>query len=302
MKKEEILKRIENKEKEIEKIEKRITKWSSGLRPQDIAVCKPFGDCVYGSAPRSMSWRDYHGTPEYQDASKAYNDYINTHKDIPSSDDWNKGPNISELKNAYRDLGEARNTLEKYKVELQKLDNYENAEKIEVIWDFLMQWKDLANEWYHKNCEYYFNLKKNAKEALKQYKDAHDGSSRYFEREYYEDVAPLTRNIIKIKSKYIYPDKNNPWVYEYVPESYTIDEGALEYALDKEIRTKYENLVNEITHITGPITDASGLSIGGKGDINGIVVGENGKARVNTFSAEGPIQRFHYRTRVTRVE
>jgi len=46
MDKNELLRRIEKKEKDIEKINKRITKWSKGLRPEDIAVCEPFGNCV----------------------------------------------------------------------------------------------------------------------------------------------------------------------------------------------------------------------------------------------------------------
>ena len=46
----------------------------------------------------------------------------------------------------------------------------------------------------------------------------------------------------------------------------------------------------------GEITDTKELSIGDKGDLNGFVVGTKGRCKVETISACGEIQRFHYRT------
>lgn len=305
MTKEELQKRIEKKEKDIEKIEKRIKKWSTGLRPEDIAVCEPFGNCVYGSIPRGSNWSDYHGTEEFQKAYKAYSEYKAAHaNDIPSSDDWSKGPNISELYSAYRDLGENKFTLKKYQDELNKLTNYENEEKIEVIWKFLQDWKQRVIDFVKVNAEEYLELKRGYKAARdkfnKENPDASYWKKNQFEREYWDKVLDLTKRVSHINVEY----KGDNY-FDYKPEyvSVTINNDELNKILDKDIRNKYTRLIEEITSITGEITDATDLSIGGKGDINGIVIGKEGKAKVNTFGAGGwNIQIAHYRTKITEVK
>lgn len=304
MTREQLQDRISKKEQDIQKIERRIAKWAKGLRPEDIAVCVPFGDCIYGTAPRNVYWKDYHGTPEYQAASKAYNEYVDSRTDIPSSTDWSKGPNINELRSAYRDLGEARYTLAKYQDELKNLDKFDSEEKVEVIWNFLMNWKELAREWYLRNAEKYFELKKGYKEAHDKMMAEYDGKPSYYtkrdwESQYWRNIDSLTKEITHIKGQYEGNSWDSPWIYT----SYTVDEEMLNKALDKEVKAKYQRLIAEITEITGEITDASGLSIGGKGDINGTITGVKGTANVNTFSAGGwNIQCFHYRTKITRVK
>lgn len=64
---------------------------------------------------------------------------------------------------------------------------------------------------------------------------------------------------------------------------------------------KYNKFIEDCEFYVGEITDTSNLSIGDKGDINGHVVGVKATANVNTISAEGPIQRFHYRTLIKIV-
>lgn len=308
MTKEKLQDRISKKEQDIQKIEKRIAKWAKGLRPEDIAICESFGNCFYGDKPRDVHWSNFHGTELFQETYRKYKEYIDTHNDIPSSDDWNKGPNMHELYSAYRDLGEARHTLEKYTEELNKLVNFENEEKIEVIWNFLMQWKELAREWYHRNAEKYFELKKGYKKAHQEMLDEYDGKPAYYternwEKNYYFSIDSLTKEITNIKHEYFYPNPECRWEYEYLPVSYTIDEEMLEKALAKEVKAKYTRLINDITAITGEITDAKGLNISHAGDINGIVIGKLGTAQVLTFGAGGwNIQCFHFRTKITRVK
>ena len=65
------------------------------------------------------------------------------------------------------------------------------------------------------------------------------------------------------------------------------------------------DLVNRVTKITGPILDWTGLYArpgnGGWTVLNGFVEGEDGKAKVETILASGPIQRLHMRTLVHEV-
>ena len=70
----------------------------------------------------------------------------------------------------------------------------------------------------------------------------------------------------------------------------------------KEKIAKYDDLLNRIINITGTITDASGLYVGLKGDINGVVEGDKGAAEVRTIGAGGyNIQCYHYRTLIKRL-
>ena len=70
----------------------------------------------------------------------------------------------------------------------------------------------------------------------------------------------------------------------------------------KDCKARYFQLVEEVTEITGIIQDATNLHISG-GELNGIIIGERGKAKINTFSAGGwNIQCYHYRHKVTKVK
>lgn len=324
MTREELLVRVEKKEKDITKIQKRIDKWSKGLRTSDIEICMPFTTCIYGSK-------------EYIGFTNTYKEWVAAHRhDIPTSDDWNKGPNIDELKRACIDMGEAKNTLSKYKVEIEKIDNFEKSEKIKPIWDFLCNWEEKCYGWYLNNAKRYFELKSAFDEEFsaeegkwlasnpKPDKDIDYPAYRVWEREYrymkdrfteryYSGIDNFTKNITHIKCRYEYPDPNDRWNYKYVPDTYTVDEDLLKKTLAKEKVNKYNDLVNRVTSVVGNIVDASDLSIGNQhGEINGIVVGDRSKARVETISAGGYNtstivnvkhgQCFHYRVIIHEVK
>ena len=277
MTQEELKARIEKKEIDIGKIQKRIAKWSNGLRPQDIEVCKPFGNFVYG-------------TPEYQQAFREYKDYVSTHRDIPYSNDYNKGPNIDELRMAYRDLGEAQATLNKYKSQLSAKQDFASSEKIQVIWDFLQEWRVDAYNYFIENAKEYYKLRQGYNKALDEYlatlpsEITSSWSKQYkselaFEKKYYSNIHPFTRQIALYGA--------------------SVDEDKLNKELDKEVEAKYKNLVYRIQEKAGDIVDATGLYIGGNGEINGVVIGTKNKVRVETITAGGyNIQCLHFRVLV----
>lgn len=76
--------------------------------------------------------------------------------------------------------------------------------------------------------------------------------------------------------------------------------------MEKEKENKYFQLVDQITKYVGEIKDVSNLKIGPKGDLNGLVIGDKGKASVQTIFAGGEHvneivnikhgQVLHYRT------
>ena len=87
------------------------------------------------------------------------------------------------------------------------------------------------------------------------------------------------------------------FVYEYLNvANKSIDMERLERDYKYEAERKYNKFIEDAEFYVGEIVDTSELSIGKKGDLNGWVVGKKGKAEVDTISACGEIQRFHYRT------
>ena len=73
----------------------------------------------------------------------------------------------------------------------------------------------------------------------------------------------------------------------------------LQKELDQEADAKYDDIIERTNFICGKITDASGLYVGMKGDLDGYIKGERGTAKVQTIGAGGyNVQRFHFRTLV----
>ena len=82
---------------------------------------------------------------------------------------------------------------------------------------------------------------------------------------------------------------------------------VLAYKSDEDIRKDNEkdakgmvmNLYNRIKDITGEITDWSGITLApgarGSATLNGVVIGNKGKCKVESIYAEGPVQRLHVR-------
>lgn len=80
-------------------------------------------------------------------------------------------------------------------------------------------------------------------------------------------------------------------------------EAWLEKTMDEEKRAKLLDLIGRIMSTVGTITDAAALYIGPEGDINGIIVGTEGKAKIQTIGAGGyNIQCFHFRTLIHEIK
>lgn len=74
--------------------------------------------------------------------------------------------------------------------------------------------------------------------------------------------------------------------------------------LDTEEQDKVLDLVKRVTKVIGSITDASMLHIGEQnGELNGIVIGTDGRCEVKTIGAGGyNIQCYHYRVLVKKLK
>lgn len=96
--------------------------------------------------------------------------------------------------------------------------------------------------------------------------------------------------------------------YEYLfPYGYekTIEEALakLDSHLEQEANRKYDFIIERTNAIAGEITDASNLTIGAKEDLNGYIIGTRGKAKVQTIGAGGyNIQCYHFRTLINKMK
>ena len=287
MTQEQLNERIQKTLAKIEKIEKRISKWQKAMTKE---ACLKHYDYM-------LSW----GKSEQEILDRCYDEYI-------KNCNW-------ELDHAVQDLHDTQLTLEKYQnmlnLEIAKDNEFENN-RIMVIWEFLLNYKEQVAQYIRDNMEVlneYYKVSSEAcdwhnhKYSILQEKDIseedwkeHYKELNHKERELKEAVHPITSLVAK---------------YNGYRQPHTVDEAKLEEILLKDCKARYFQLVKEVTEITGIIIDATNLSMHG-GELNGIIIGEKGKAKVQTFSAGGHSthiivnekhgQCFHYRTRVDRVD
>ncbi len=77
----------------------------------------------------------------------------------------------------------------------------------------------------------------------------------------------------------------------------------LDADLEKEATRKYDFIIERTNAIVGTITDAGNLSIGEKEDLNGYIIGTKGTAKIQTIGAGGyNIQCFHFRTLINAMK
>lgn len=77
---------------------------------------------------------------------------------------------------------------------------------------------------------------------------------------------------------------------------------TLETFLENEKQIKILDLTSRVNEVVGTITDARHLDVSNSGNLNGFIIGEKGKAHVETITAGGyNIQCFHYRTLVSKA-
>ena len=261
---EEIKTRIEKKKNDISKIEKRIKNWTM-KKDSEKEFEKEYG-------------------------------WLNTFEQ--RKDDFKKDwveKCEREMRSANKDLAEKKATLEKYVNQLNKEENFGNMEKIPAIWDFLQEWRKAAYDFFVENIKLYSKLRAEESEKWNEFKETPE----------YKDYITINRNDwrihINFREKYYEP------IHKITYDVYTYqgkwDDEKLNKILDKDVQNKYNDLVSRITDKAGVIQDASGLYIAGNGTVNGVVVGDKNKVKVETILAGGyNVQILHYRVLVNVIK
>lgn len=248
-------------------------------------------------------------------------------KKIKAGDEYGVRYKEDEIKGAKSKLNVAEEILENWKAKLDaeiEKERFLEGNAPQVIKDFLERWKKLAYDWHIRRYDEYFKLsdrlKAEAKEVkvnfiktymqpeiehyMNKYNDTEEEAIESVYR--WNDRAKNHLKEKKLDSDSIYDRKNNfagLTVLKMV--SYRKEEERLQWldkTLEAEKKAKMLDLINRINAVVGTITDAQYLLVSPEGNLNGIITGEKGKAKIETIGAGGyNIQCFHYRTLIHKL-
>lgn len=234
---------------------------------------------------------------------------------------------LNDIKGAKEKLKIAENTLGNWQGRLNiKINEQKFIENNapQVIVDFLNDWKEKVYSYYIKQYDNY----QSTKETLNRAKE--ETAIEFIEnnKDSFEDYivnGEVHKNLIRMAINYNKAGINDhlqlnklddksiqkqlsKYLDGTLQEMLRIYKDAervewLNKLLETEKQAKLLDMVTRISGITGEITDASYLKVSGKGNLDGYVVGKEGKAKVETIGAGGyHIQRFHYRTLVHKMD
>ena len=200
-----------------------------------------------------------------------------------------------DLKCTLRELEDAKTSLSKYQAELQTMIEKANSRDVKAIIDFLVMWKEHVYAWYVEQYDKYVIAKN------KYYAE----SSEYTHWWNYERRKSSPEEIKQrdMEHRQLRKDFQEKWNYmEPYAERNGLNTEKLQKDLENEANAKYDDIIERTNKLIGQITDASYLTVGGKGDLNGIIEGERGKVTVNTIGAGGyNIQCYHFRTLIHKM-
>lgn len=207
----------------------------------------------------------------------------------------------SDLKWALKDLEAAQKSLEKYTNDLKVAEQKSNSRNIKAIIDFLDGWKNRVRTYYTEQFPKYIDAKQAHAERGHELTNAMCRGTVEERKAAREEYNRELKHFME-RWNWITPYEDRRLNAEktfYVP---FFDIDKLNKELDEEANRKYDFIIERTNEIVGTITDASGLSVGAKGDLNGLIYGENGVAKVTTIGAGGyNIQCYHFRTLIHKA-
>lgn len=274
---------------------------------------------------------------DYQDKD-FYLELYWTYCDVVRLDELIKD-NQNKLKDANSTVEKWEQKLRQEKARLQ----YIQDAVPEIIKQFLEDWKTAVIKYYTKKSETYeadlkeFRVNKEQAyfDALKETVERLIGEDRdEFLRKYCRDSDSRLQHIQEMLESYnpnnaseyhnliyfSYRDSNKieehpryvrvleQWNNKYGDSFFqawknaSFDPDWLDKKIEEEKKAKIIDLMTKVSKITGVITNATNLHLE-NGDINGIIIGEDGKARIQTIGAGGwNIQRAHLRVLVHEIK
>ena len=209
-----------------------------------------------------------------------------------------------------RDIESATKKLDYYRDQLFKEEEKEASRNVVPILIFLEGWKMKAKGYYMSGLVDYFRDRDEIRYIQNQVARLEQVSGNQLELDVLTGrLSNLRKSLLEeTYGQYTEKKKVRSGKYEYLKDYFncrSLEEAqdVLDKILQREAIRRYDDLIERTNAIVGRITDVSDLSIGDKGDLNGVVIGTKGKASVQTVGAGGyNIQIFHFRTLVNRID
>lgn len=193
---------------------------------------------------------------------------------------------LDDIKGATKNLKVAEETLKKWKEKLAIQINQEKflADNVpEVIKYFLGEWLENSFDWYVVRLKHY------KRRMIEISADAELTSDEKYKS---RNMVKLFSGALVVRMSEFY---NEDKAYEYLLKE-----------LEQDKLYKMLDLAYRIKAAVGEITDAEGLYVAnGTGNLNGFIIGVEGKAKVETIGAGGHpdgVQCFHYRTLIHKLK
>ena len=287
MKIETLKEKIENAQLKVEKCEKTIERHENQLAKKLDKASKTFGFDFTGFEKEEIeAYKDDH------------HEELRTHENYWDLFDVIR--KFEDIKGAKGKLADAERVLknweDKLAVELEA-ERYLDDNAPEVIMEFIENWKRMAYDWHVKRFTDYQSFKKKLKEDLAEARRELGINERMMptraQDKELQNVGLDYKSINKRKVEFAgmtvmkldeIRDETERWAW-------------LDRKLEVEKKSKLLDLVYRLNNEVGKTLDATDLRIGAEGNLNGIVIGETGKVKVETVGAGGwNIQCFHYRT------
>jgi len=303
--------KVEKAEEKVAKIEAKIIKHGEQLKKK-IAIVNRILEANdisirYDDVKDNSNWvYDYHGKDFYHDLYWAKCDVTSKEGDIKN--------NEKQLKEAKESLKNWQEKLRLEEVKLQYIQDNIPA----VIKEFLLDWKNRVTKYYLDKAETFADDRKDCNENVnKAYfnflLNNRDMIERNYDRERFSEEYDSKVNyqyLISYRKRHMCREANDILAgFEMRYDSFfmsfyhhDLDEEWLDKQLTEEMNNKLIDLITRVSKVTGEILDASELKLK-NGNLNGYVVGKDGKAYVETIGAGGyNIQIFHYRTLIKPVK
>lgn len=202
-----------------------------------------------------------------------------------------------------KDIENAEAALAKYRDELEKATEKANSRNVTAIIEFLNGWKTRVRAYYVASFEQYKIAEADWDRKQAEYSEKRRNMSAlspewkaaYAE---YKEAAAAFQTEWRFLTPYITRELNAAKTERVL----VLDTAKLDKDLNDDANAMYDEIIERTNKVTGKITDASGLEVGAKGELNGFIVGERGTAKVQTIGAGGyNIQRFHFRTLIHAI-
>lgn len=225
-----------------------------------------------------------------------------------------------DIERGKKEISEIRASLDKY-IEQKNAELEKAASRnVPAIINFLENWKRRMFDYYNLGLEPCYKMKAELKALVLNLRNYRYCTDEYEEalkpysllKDEYDEKTCGTFEDVEFINRWGKPDKKRVKVtegeWEYLRpydcyDSYEQGAAKLNADLRDEANRKYDFIIERVNAICGKITDASGLKVGAKGDLNGNIIGERGTAHVQTIGAGGyNIQCFHFRTLVHEVK